>query len=121
MYIDHLDEYFATDEVDEIWITFADPFPRAGDRNNRLTHPKFLRLYEKVLTPGGIVHFKTDDPKFFKYTQWSVKSFGGSLIQSIDNIYEKRTEDERLTIQTNFEKKHLARDRTISYCKFVIN
>ena len=118
MFIDHLDEYFAPDEVDEIWITFADPYSRAGDRNNRLSHPKFLKLYKSILKKGQLVHFKTDDRAFFQYTQRSVQRFGGSIVKSVDDIYETHGDDQRLTIQTHFEKKHLKKGRSISYCSF---
>lgn len=121
IYIDHLNEYFAEDEVDEIWITFADPFPRSGDRNNRLTHPKFLILYKQVLRSGGKIHFKTDDPNFFDYTRQSVAGFGGSVVLTIEDIYKHELEDEQITIQTDFERKHLANGRTIHYCKFVFS
>ena len=36
--------YFAKNEVDEIWITFPDPQLRWSKAKKRLTHPKFLRL-----------------------------------------------------------------------------
>jgi len=54
--------YFAKDEVDEIWITFPDPQLRWSKAKKRLTHPKFLRLYQQFLKKEGIVHLKTDSP-----------------------------------------------------------
>src|SRR5687768_8933057 len=47
--IDKIPEFFAPGEVNEIWITFPDPQPRTGKAKKRLTHPKFLRLYEQIL------------------------------------------------------------------------
>ncbi len=44
--------YFAKDEVDEIWITFPDPQLRWSKAKKRLTHPKFLRLYQQFLKGG---------------------------------------------------------------------
>jgi tRNA (guanine-N7-)-methyltransferase len=118
IFIDHLDEYFAENEIDEIWITFADPFPRAGDRSNRLTSPKFLRLYKYVLPIAGNVHFKTDDKNFFRYTCQMVTQFGGSILEKVEDIYLKQPENKFLTIKTTFEKKHLQNGKMISYCKF---
>lgn len=121
MFIDHLDEYFARDEVDEIWITFADPFPRAGDRSKRLTSPKFLKQYEYILQPGGGVHFKTDDTPFFNYTCRSVEKFGGSVIKKVGDIYTEKPDNELLTIQTEYEKRHLRNRKIIGYCKFSLS
>lgn len=120
IFIDHLDEYFAPGEVDEIWITFPDPYPRAGDRNKRLSAPKFLEMYRNVLSPGGMVHFKTDNTPLFEYTCRRVIGQGGTLQQRVDDVYRDRPDDPLLTIQTRFEKKHLQKGRTIAYCRFTL-
>lgn len=118
IFIDHIDEYFAENEVDEIWITFADPYSRAGDRNKRLTAPQFLTMYRSILKPQQPIHFKTDDTSFYKYSYRSVKRSGATVHEKVDDIYEQRPEDELLTIQTDYEKKHLQKGRTISYLQF---
>lgn len=118
MFIDHLDEYFAKDEVREIWITFADPYPRAGDRSKRLTSPKFLKQYQHILSDDGVVHFKTDNTNFFNYSCRSVKRFGGVVEHRIENIYKQTPDHPLLTIQTQYEKKHLKNKKSISYARF---
>ena len=47
--IEKLPDYFNTGELDEIWITFPDPQLRISKAKKRLTHPRFLRLYQQVL------------------------------------------------------------------------
>ena len=66
--IDKITELFDENEVDEIWITFPDPFPRLRHEKHRLTAPKFLERYRQILKPDGIVNFKTDDDDLFQYT-----------------------------------------------------
>ncbi|MFC7668866.1 tRNA (guanosine(46)-N7)-methyltransferase TrmB [Hymenobacter humi] len=44
---------FGPGELNEIWITFPDPRPRDRDIKRRLTSPRFLALYEQLLTAGG--------------------------------------------------------------------
>lgn len=118
MFIDHVDEYFAKDEIDEIWITFADPYPRAGDRNKRLTAPKFLKQYRQILSAEGVVHFKTDNTDFFDYSCWSVEHVGGYVEQRVDDIYKQKPNHSLLTIKTHFEQKHLRNNKSISYGRF---
>src|ERR1700730_506101 len=65
--IDKIDSYFSTCEVSEIWITFPDPQLRTSRAKKRLTHPRFLRLYQSILKPGGVVHLKTDSPSLFYF------------------------------------------------------
>lgn len=61
-------ELFEENEVDEIWITFPDPFVRIRSAKHRLTHTRFLRLYQKILKPGGVINFKTDSDELFSFT-----------------------------------------------------
>ena len=46
--IDKIDSYFLPGEVSEIWITFPDPQLRTSRAKKRLTHPRFLRLYQRI-------------------------------------------------------------------------
>lgn len=122
IFIEHLDEYFATNEVDKIWITFPDPYPRAGDRNKRLTSPRFLKMYRQILKTEGAIHLKTDSVPLFDYTLKTVSAFGGQILNQTKNLYT--AEDyvpQELAIQTSFEKKHLAKQKTIKYCSFKLN
>ncbi|MFN7160033.1 MAG: tRNA (guanosine(46)-N7)-methyltransferase TrmB [Candidatus Gracilibacteria bacterium] len=114
-YIDHLLEYFGESEVDEIWITFPDPYPLKGDAKKRLTSPRFLERYVPILRPGGIVHLKTDDRDLYEYTKETLKDLGLEIVDNQEDIYEKGTPDGALAIQTYYEKKHLAVGRTISH------
>ncbi|MCR9085057.1 MAG: tRNA (guanosine(46)-N7)-methyltransferase TrmB, partial [Cyclobacteriaceae bacterium] len=43
-----LDKFFDQGEIDELWITFPDPFPRDGDEKRRLTSDRFLDMYKPL-------------------------------------------------------------------------
>jgi tRNA (guanine-N7-)-methyltransferase len=118
MYIDHLDEYFAANEVAAIWITFPDPYPRSPDSNKRLTSPKFLNIYQQVLKPDATIQFKTDDDELFEFTKETLNETGCEVLDLVEDVYRERPDDELLTIKTNYEEKHLERGRSISYLKF---
>lgn len=66
--IQDIEELFSRNEVAEIWITFPDPRPKDRDEKHRLTHNRYLTMYKNILAPGGLVHFKTDNPGLFDYT-----------------------------------------------------
>jgi tRNA (guanine-N7-)-methyltransferase len=120
IYIDHLDEYFEEGEVDEIWITFPDPYLRGANRSKRLTSEKFLTIYRKLLKEEGPIHLKTDSEELFDFSKYSVEKNGGRILENVEDIYKERGDDEILTIKTDFEKKHLREGKAIKYLKFSI-
>jgi tRNA (guanine-N7-)-methyltransferase len=116
--IEDLEQYFAVGEVDEIWITFPDPHPRKGKAKKRLSSPRFLNIYREILKPGGLVHFKTDDPPLFDYTVQTAKQEGWTIDRLVPDVYAPEVEDELLHIKTLYEERHLAEGRRISYVSF---
>ena len=65
--IERIDQIFEEDSVEEIWITFPDPYPRRSCMHKRLVHPRFLELYEKIIIPGAKINLKTDDDTLYEY------------------------------------------------------
>jgi len=116
--IGQLTSYFASQEVADIWIIFPDPFLRDGKAKNRLTHPRFLKLYQQVLKPGGTVKLKTDSPELYAFTKEVVAEQGCPVVTDIEDIYGKGLATGPLAIQTHYEGLHLADGRTIYYIEF---
>ena len=121
-YIDHLEQFFTPGEVDELWITFPDPFiKKMARRSNRLTSPKFLEIYKKVLKPGGVIHLKTDSAILFQFTLDTIEQVNGTLLRRVDDIYQECPQDDLLTIQTFYEKGHRKDGKRIRYLAFRIS
>lgn len=116
--IGQLSSYFASREVNDIWIIFPDPFLRDGKAKNRLTHPRFLKLYQQVMKPGGTVKLKTDSPELYAFTKEVVAEHGCPVVTDIADIYGKGLATGPLAIQTHYEGLHLADGRTIYYIEF---
>ena len=66
--IHHIDQFFDPGEVDEIWIVHPDPRPKWHDARRRITSPRFLKMYDSILKPGGLLKLKTDDDGLFEYS-----------------------------------------------------
>lgn len=117
--IEQIALFFEPGEVDEIWITFPDPFLRNSKSNRRLTSPPFLEQYRKILKSGGLVHLKTDDPTLFEFTLEVLETGKDVSIEYSDwDIYAKPLPMPELEIKTFYEKQHLAIGRTIKYVRF---
>lgn len=116
--IDHLSEYFAIGEVSDIWIVFSDPFLRKP--KNRLTHPRFLAIYQKIMKHGGVIKLKTDSLELYDFTLEVIKEQNCKIIENIQDIYGKGLAQGPLAIQTFYEKMHLADGRKIYYLSFTL-
>jgi tRNA (guanine-N7-)-methyltransferase len=116
--IDHLTEYFGEAEVNDIWIIFSDPFLRKP--KNRLTHPRFLFIYQQVMKKGGVIKLKTDSKELYDFTLETIEEQGCSIVENIADIYGKGMAVGPLAIQTFYEKMHLADGRTIYYLSFTL-
>jgi tRNA (guanine-N7-)-methyltransferase len=116
--IEDIAEYFAENEVDEIWITFPDPQPQDSREKKRLTFPGFLDKYRKFLKPGGKVNLKTDNDGLYNYTVEKVAELGLPCHIKTDHLYTSEFYDEVLKIKTHYERIYLKQDKNINYIQF---
>jgi tRNA (guanine-N7-)-methyltransferase len=119
--IDKVPDYFNPQEIDEIWITFPDPQLRGSKAKKRLTHPKFLRLYQQILKSGGTIHLKTDSPDLYQFTKLVINLFELPLLEDMDNVYAVANIKPELQIKTHYEGLDIAGSNRIHYLSFTIN
>ena len=116
--IEKLPAYFTANEIDEIWITFPDPQLRLSKAKKRLTHPRFLRLYQQVLKTEGLIHLKTDSPDLYLFTKKAAEMLGIEMIVDYDNAYNQENIAEELKIKTHYESLDIAGSKKIHYLQF---
>ena len=119
--IDKLPDYFSQNEIAEIWITFPDPQLRLSKAKKRLTHPQFLRLYQQVLQPNGLIHLKTDSPDLYNFTKTVINLYKLELLVDYDNLYQQNNLAQELYIKTHYESLDIAQSSKIHYLQFKIN
>lgn len=118
--IDQIATYFQPGEVAEIWLTFPDPQLRKSRSKKRLTHPKFLRLYQQFLTPGGRIHLKTDSPVLYGFTKTVIDMYGLTLLEDIPDIHAGPDLKPELAIKTHYEGLDIAGSSRIHYLCFTL-
>lgn len=116
--IDQITSYFAAGEVSEIWITFPDPQLRFSKAKKRLTHPKFLRLYQQFLVAGGLIHIKTDSPDLYAFTKLVIELYGCRLHTDMPDIYSNEQLPDELRIKTHYEALDIAQSNRVHYLCF---
>ena len=109
--------FFAPEEVSEIWLTFPDP--QMKKINKRLTSTRFMKLYREILSEDGLIHLKTDSNFMYTYTCEMIKTNNFPIQVCTDNLYNSGMADEILSIRTYYEQQWLDRGLNIKYIRFV--
>ncbi|MCB0645367.1 MAG: tRNA (guanosine(46)-N7)-methyltransferase TrmB [Saprospiraceae bacterium] len=118
--IEKINNFFEAGEVDEIWITFPDPFP--SKQNRRLTAGPFLERYKTIIKKGGLVHLKTDDTALYEFSMETLQQTPGvKIIYNNDDIYSGELAFPELIHKTYYELLHMGKGKTIKYVRFTIN
>lgn len=97
-----LQKYFDEGAISVIYLNFSNPLPKEGYKKQRLTHPKFLKIYKNLLCAGGRIIQKTDDKDFYLFSLESLNSEGFSIVSVCENLAgnpvegDVETEHERL-------------------------
>lgn len=98
---DQLPAFFEPGEVNRIYVNFCDPWPSNRHAKRRLTHGNFLRLYRRVLNPGGQIHFKTDNVPLFEFSVEEFPQFGFTLSEVTRDLHGNGP----VGVMTDYEEK----------------
>ncbi len=115
--VDVVTSLFAPGEVSEVWITFPDPQPTKSRK--RLCSPLFLNRYANFITPGGLIHLKTDSQMLHAYTKAVLAQNGLAYTAANSDIHAGgASQGSVLAIQTTYEKIFVDRGYPITYLQF---
>ncbi len=107
-----LSEYFEEGEIDQVYLNFSDPWPKARHEKRRLTYKSFLETYEKILRSEGEIHFKTDNRGLFEYSLVSLANYGMELKKVWLDLHQDE-EFAPLNVMTEYEKKFSQKGQVI--------
>ena len=89
-------------EIDLIYLNFSDPWPKERHKKRRLTHEKFLKIYDELFKKDKCIILKTDNKSLFEYSVCSFSNYG----YTIKNInVDLHNSDESGIITTEYEDK----------------
>ncbi|MCS6824719.1 MAG: tRNA (guanosine(46)-N7)-methyltransferase TrmB [Cytophagaceae bacterium] len=118
-----LENFFAENEVEQIWLVFPDPRMRDRDEKHRLTNTYYLGKYFNILKSGGLFMLKTDNEAFFEYSLNAI-SKSGYPVENIcitENLYQSEWLPDHHGIETKYEKMFRQMGSKICYAKFKLN
>jgi tRNA (guanine-N7-)-methyltransferase len=120
--IDFINNFFDTNEVDEIWLTFSDPQPKKPRK--RLSSKLFIDRYRKFLKKDGKIHMKTDSDLLFEFTEEEIKAHKYKCHELTWDVYGdyhnglSEQEKKLFEIRTHYEKLFTSKGSVIKYCCF---
>ena len=112
-----IEDCFAPGELDGMYINFCDPWPRKKNAKRRLTHRGFLEKYSRVLTPGGQIHFKTDNAPLFQFSLEEFQTLDFPVQAVTWNLHENGP----VGIMTDYEEKFYTLGTPIHRCEVTLH
>lgn len=107
-----IDQIFGK-EIDTVYLTFSEPWPKRIDEKKRFTHESYLRLYDKIFKKDKHIIMKTDNKGLFAYSLETLSQYW----YTFDRVSLDLHNDENpiKNIMTDFEKKYFEEGRPIYY------
>ena len=100
-------------EIDTIYLTFSEPWPKKRDEKNRFTHESYLKIYDQIFKKDKHIILKTDNKGLFAYSLESLSNYW----YIFNTVSLDLHNDERCipNIMTDFEKQYFKERRPIYY------
>ena len=100
-------------EIDTIYLTFSEPWPKKQDEKKRFTSEAYLRLYDRIFKKRKHIIMKTDNKILFASALESLSSYWYSFRKvSLDLHNDERKIENYMT---DFEKQYFKEHRNIFY------
>ena len=108
-----IDTFFGR-EINTIYLTFSEPWPKAHDEKKRFTHESYLRLYDKIFKKDKHIIMKTDNKGLFQYSLQSLSQYW-YVFDRVSLDLHNDENPSKSNIMTDWEKKCVQDRKPIYY------
>lgn len=106
-----LEDLFAPQELDDVYIHFPDPWTSPRKPKNRILQRAVLELLAQLQKPTGRVFFKTDSLEYF---EWALEEIKFSKYQVVFKTYDLHKSEKAVTnFVTQFENIFIRKGQPI--------
>ncbi|WP_160042451.1 tRNA (guanosine(46)-N7)-methyltransferase TrmB [Paenibacillus sp. USDA918EY] len=116
--VEFLEDVFAEGEIERIFLNFSDPWPKARHARRRLTHPRFLEKYRRLLNRNGEIHLKTDSQTLFEFSLNAFADFGLQMTNISLNLHREGPNEQH--VMTEYETKFHGQGINIHRCEAIV-
>ena len=99
---EYLPSYIEENSVEGIFLNFSCPFPKHKHIAHRLTNPRFLEIFRRIMKNNGAICQKTDNMHFFEY---SIEQFSACGFKLSNISLDLHNSDFEGNIVTEYEYK----------------
>ena len=100
-------------EIDTIYLTFSEPWPKKHDESKRFTHISYLKLYDRIFKKNKHIILKTDNKGLFAYSLETLSQYWYEFNKVSLDLHHN--EEPIPNIMTDFEKQYYKENRPIYY------
>lgn len=102
-------------EIECIYLTFSEPWPKEKDAKRRFTSVNYLKLYDRIFKKNKHIIMKTDNKILFASTLESLSDYWYTFERVSLDLHndERNILDEEIV--TDFEKQYIKEKRPIYY------
>ena len=100
-------------EINTIYLTFSEPWPKKQDERKRFTHESYLRVYDRIFKKNKHIILKTDNKVLFQSSLESLSKYWYTFNRVSLDLHNDERKIEN--IMTDFEKQYYKEKRSIYY------
>ena len=100
-------------EIDTIYLTFSEPWPKKQDEKKRFTDISYLKLYDRIFKKDKHIILKTDNKILFASAMESLSSYWYVFNKVSLDLHNDERKIEN--VMTDFEKQYFKEKRQIYY------
>jgi tRNA (guanine-N7-)-methyltransferase len=93
-------------EVDTIYLTFSEPWPKKIDESKRFTHINYLKTYDRIFKKNKHIIMKTDNKGLFAYSLESLSQYWYSFKRVSLDLHHEEEPIPNSNILTDFEANY---------------
>lgn len=111
-----IQDLFQSEEVNNIYIHFPDPWPKQRHSKHRLIQPEFIKNLYQIQKQESILEIKTDSREYFDFSCSIIEN--SKLYNKVQKSHHWHREVKKNVILTGFERLFMKKDVPICFAQY---